>query len=54
MILASQKVGLWLIPGASLATPVAENAQVRQQLSARAAILENISYLRITRVSVAT
>ena len=49
MIFVCQMVYLWLILGASLATPVAENVQGRHQLSARAAILENISFLRIIR-----
>ena len=49
--LVYQTAYLWLIFGALLATPVAENVQGRQQLSARAAILENISSLRIILVS---
>ena len=54
MTLAYQTAYLWLILGVSLATPVAENAQGQQQLSARAAMLENISYHQITRASNAT
>ena len=54
MTLASQTVGLWLIPGASLVTQVVENVLGRQTLNAQIATLENISSLRIFPVSTVT